>query len=71
MDTKEQLIQLSDRLRMIDIRISHIENGHVKAHPGELDSLRAEYARIKAECGALPEISELVDEDGYQNATRH
>ena len=71
MEDKEKLIQLSDKLRMIDIRISHIENGHVNAHPGELDSLRAEYARVKAEYRALPEISELVDEDGYQNATRH
>ena len=71
MEEQSKLIQLSERFHMLGIQISNIENGHVKAYPGELDSLRAEYARVKAEYRALPEIREMVDQFDEIHSTRH
>lgn len=71
MDEKEKLIQLSDRIRVVDIRIDAIENGHIEPDPGELDALRAEYVRLKAEYNRLPEIQEMKDTQSSIHSTRH
>lgn len=71
MEDQNKLIQLSERFHLLGIRISHIEQGYVDAYPGELDMLRAEYARVKAEYRALPEISEIIDQFDEIHSTRH